>query len=135
MLIARMNHVFYWRGEESSFIGRFDEDGYLDETAYATVLPLHMKAHYVYEAVKEANLGNIQDMILFNEDSNYNYCVVETDRGSYVYAFPYENGEGMRIWDKDPDGRGTLHTDAEEFRQLYIERMNNPHFVEGGALL
>lgn len=135
-LIGRMYHTVLWLGEKSSFIGRFAKDDYLnywEETAYDTVLPLHMKAHYAYEAVQEAQLGNIKNMILFNEDCNYNYCIVETDRGSYIYAFPYESGEGgIRIHDKAQ--RGTLYTDAEEFRQLYTERMNNPHFVEGGLV-
>ena len=135
-LIGRMYHTVLWLGEKSSFIGRFAKDDYLnywEETAYDTVLPLHMKAHYAYEAVQEAQLGNIKNMILFNEDCNYNYCIVETDRGSYIYAFPYESGEGgIRIHDKAQ--RGTLYTDAEEFRQLYTERMNNPHFVEGGLI-
>ncbi len=134
-LIGRMYHTVLWLGEKSSFIGRFAKDDYLnywEETAYDAVLSLHMKAHYAYEAVQEAQLGNIKNMILFNEDCNYNYCIVETDKGSYIYAFPYESGEGIRIYDKAQ--RGTLYTDAEEFRQLYTERMNNPHFVEGGLV-
>ena len=143
-LIGRMYHDVLWLGEKSSFIDIaqdsywdgtefiYPQNGYWKETVYDAVLPLHMKAHYAYEAVQEAQLGNIKNMILFNEDCNYNYCIVETDRGSYIYAFPYESGVGIRIYDKAQ--RGTLYINADEFRQLYTERMNNPHFAEGGLV-
>ena len=144
-LIGRMYQSLR-RSKKSSFISHLAKDScwdgtkfiypkndYWEEAAYDAVLPLHMKAHYAYEAVQEARLGNIQNMILFTEDTNYAYCLIETNKGSYVYTFPYENGEGIRIHDKAQ--RGILYTDAEEFRQLYTERMNNPHFVEGGLVV
>ena len=119
----------YWDGTE--FI--YPKNDYWEETAYDAVLPLHMKAHYAYEAVRDAQLGSIQNMILFTEDTNYAYCVVDTDKGSYAYVFPYKEGYG--VWVDNNAQVGILYTNVNEFKQLYLERLDNLHFnYEGGAV-
>ena len=144
-LIGRMYHDVLWQGEKSSFIDIakdsywdgtefiYPKNDYWEETAYDAVLPLHMKAHYAYEAVRDAQLGSIQNMILFTEDTNYAYCVVDTDKGSYAYVFPYKEGYG--VWVDNNAQVGILYTNVNEFKQLYLERLDNLHFnYEGGAV-
>ena len=104
----------------------FEQDGVVP-----AALPMHTMAHYMYTAVVNANLGSIDNMMLFADaDCSYLYGIIETDSGSYIYDF----GEKINL--NSPIVRqGKLYTDAEEFRQLYTERMNNPHFVEGGLVV
>lgn len=129
-LIAYM----YYEPQRNFMYGiRFVENSFGDEVDYCSVLPMHMKAHYVYSAVKEAQLGRIHNMILFTESSNYQYCVVDTDKGSYAYDFPYKTGYG--VWVDNRAQVGILYTNIKEFGQMYFERLDNLHFnSEGGAV-
>ena len=107
-LIAYM----YYEPQRNFMYGiRFVENSFGDEVDYCSVLPMHMKAHYVYSAVKEAQLGRIHNMILFTESSNYQYCVVDTDKGSYAYDFPYKTGYG--VWVDNRAQVGILYTNIK----------------------
>ena len=117
----------YYEPQRNFMYGiRFVENSFGDEVDYCSVLPMHMKAHYVYSAVKEAQLGRIHNMILFTESSNYQYCVVDTDKGSYAYDFPYKTGYG--VWVDNRAQVGILYTNIKEFGQMYFERLDNLHF-------
>lgn len=88
-----------------------------------SIMPVHIMANYMYTAVENADLGRVSKMVLF-ADVNYSYLygIIDTEKGSYIYDFPYVEGINVNTTIVK---EGTLYTDAEEFRRLYLERMVN----------
>ena len=135
-LIACMEYSYRASGVTSSSI-RFAEDDYLDyweEMYYCLALPMHTQAYYVYMRIKTSHyLGDIQDMMLISEGSwNYSYCLVQTDKGSYVYNRPYEDEFAINV--SSPTRFGHLYTNENQFRWLYKSQLDKPRFSDGGAV-
>lgn len=135
-LIACMEYSYRASGATNSSI-RFAEDDYLDyweEMYYCLALPMHTQAYYVYMRIKTSHyLGDIQDMMLISEGSwNYSYCLVQTDKGSYVYNRPYEDEFAINV--SSPTRFGHLYTNENQFRWLYKSQLDKPRFSDGGAV-
>lgn len=102
------------------------------EINYCFTLPTHTRAYYAY---REANSKNIKNMILFSEVGNYAYCVVETDSGSYIYDYGYLSdsglGHGSGQWPNTAARPGYLYRLVSLYRGIYMQRLDNWHFIDG----
>lgn len=135
-LIACMRYTYYSSGR-TDFSIRFAYDDGLDywkEMFYVYVLPMHTQAYYVYIATQSSKyLGNIQDMMLISEgEMNYSYCILTTDKGQFIYDRFYNVEDSISV---DSAARlGAIYMDKDRFHMHYLDRLDAPHFIEGGVV-
>ena len=135
-LIACMRYTYYSSGR-TDFSIRFAYDDGLDywkEMFYVYVLPMHTQAYYVYIATQSSKyLGNIQDMMLISEGGmNYSYCILTTDKGQFIYDRFYNVEDSISV---DSAARlGAIYIDKDRFHMHYLDRLDAPHFIEGGVV-